>query len=188
MSRAAAATPKRVNPGTSAALLGAVLNEVEALRDRVNSHDRILAPAFAPREESDSMNTRGPGAHPAEPVVMRQASTALSDWGPEARSPGAGRPRHRQLRPRPGPGRGRVRAARRRPRARAGHVREPRLVREERVQARHAVPEPEPEPAPVRWDELPERAPSEPGFAQARARAPQVPGHTGEVIQGPGGS
>ena len=81
------ATPRRVNPGTSAMLLGAVLNEVETLRDRVDGHDKVLAPAFTPPKERvssapmrDTMtDIRGPGVYPRELVVLRQASSNGGD-------------------------------------------------------------------------------------------------------------
>jgi hypothetical protein len=80
------ATPRRVNPGTSATLLGAVLNEVESLRDRVDGHDRVLAPAFtAPKERESTVPMSptmsiGPGAAPVEPYHVRNSSSGGMEW------------------------------------------------------------------------------------------------------------
>jgi hypothetical protein len=81
MTKTAAASPRRVNPGTSATLLGAVLNEVDVHETRLQAVEHALAPAFSPREGDISMTaTRGPGAHAPEPFVMRQASTLGDPW------------------------------------------------------------------------------------------------------------
>lgn len=75
-----AAKPRRVG-STDATLLGAVLNEVDGLRQRVDSYDRVLAPAFASPSPSPRRDmTRGPGDHRAEPFTMRQASSRGDPW------------------------------------------------------------------------------------------------------------
>lgn len=78
---AAARRRERAAQGTtSTTVVGALVLEVDDLRERVNSHDRVLSPAFSPRREDGIMSTRGPGAYPAEPVVMRQASSRSDPW------------------------------------------------------------------------------------------------------------
>jgi hypothetical protein len=48
-------TKTRVDPGTSKTLLGAVLSEVNTLRQRVDGHDKVLAPAFASTPMREAM-------------------------------------------------------------------------------------------------------------------------------------
>jgi hypothetical protein len=70
-----------VPPGTDARLLGAVLNDLDDLKQRVGVHDRVLSPAFAPAApRKDTSMSRGPGDYPREPVIQHQASSRSDPW------------------------------------------------------------------------------------------------------------
>ena len=61
--------PKTRPPGDS------TWRAVVAVHDRLTAVEHALAPALVPPMRQDMTGTRGPGAHPPEPVVMRQASS-----------------------------------------------------------------------------------------------------------------